>query len=322
VTPNRARAILAVLAVAAQLTAACQGPTPSQIPAPGGIPTAATTTARPTAKASQPVRRPKVPAGMMVGYVVFDRAAGRVTLQHNVHRRFRSASVVKILIALDYLAARRAGTEIPANELALLRSMLRSSDDDAATTLWTRGGRVRVIERMIAALRLTDTAPPPAGKPGFWGYTAISAADVVRIYRHLLDPAHRRFGDFIMGHLRRATQCAADGFDQYFGIPAALPRPWAIKQGWSGYGAVPPQRCVRTGTSDYRHRSHTSGRRAAPGVDLVRPVLHTTGTAGPGDRRIVVVLSLQPAGGSWATSVARLTAFTKALYRAGGGRTP
>jgi hypothetical protein len=252
--------------------------------------------------------------------MVFDRAARRVTVHGNAHHRFRSASVVKILIALDYLATRGAGTEIPANDLALLRSMLRASDDDAATTLWTRGGRVRVIERMVTALGLTDTGPPPAGKPGFWGYTAISAADVVRIYRYLLDPAHRRVGDFIMGHLRRATQCAADGFDQYFGIPAALPRPWAIKQGWSGYGSVPPERCVRVGTSGYRPRTPTSGRRAAPGVDLVRPVLHTTG-AGPGDRMIVAVLSLQPAGSPWATSVARLTGFTKAVYRAGGGRT-
>jgi hypothetical protein len=250
-----------------------------------------------------------VPAGVTAGYVVYDRSARRVTLQYNAHHRFRSASVVKILIALDYLAARPAGTAIPASDLALLRSMLRYSDDDAATALWTRGGRVRVIQRMTAALRLTGTRPPPAGKPGFWGYTAISAADVVRIYRYLLDPEHRRFGDFIMGQLRRATRCAADGFDQYFGIPAAVARPWAVKQGWSGYGSVPPQQCVRARTSQVRNQD--------PGVDLARPVLHTTGTAGPADRLIVVVLSLHPQGGSWRTATARLTALTKAVYRAG-----
>ena len=59
--------------------------------------------------------------------------------------------------------------------------------------------RVRSAKPKERPLKLTDTRPPPAGMPGFWGYTAISAADVVRIYRHLLDPAHRRFGDFIMG---------------------------------------------------------------------------------------------------------------------------
>jgi hypothetical protein len=257
---------------------------------------------------------------MTVGYAVYDRSTRRVTVQDNARHRFRSASVVKILIALDYLARRRAGTAIPAGDLALLRSMLRSSDDDAATTLWTRGGRVRIIDRMTAALKLADTRPPPAGKPGFWGYTAISAADMVRIYRHLLDPAHRRSGDFIMGQLRRATRCAADGFDQSFGIPSALARPWsvkqgAVKQGWSGYGSVPPRPCVRTGTSGLER---PLAQAAAPGVDLVRPVLHTTGTAGPADRMIVVVLSLHPPGSSWRASTTRLTAFTKAVYRAGG----
>jgi hypothetical protein len=135
---------------------------------------------------------------------------------------------------------------------------------------------------------------------------------VVRVYRYLLDPAHRRYGDFILAHLRRAAQCAADGFDQYFGIPRAVPRPWAIKQGWSGYGSRPPEPCVRTHANDYHPAASTTG----PGVDLNRPVLHTTGTVGAGDRRILVVLSLQPPGASWRTSAVRLTAFTKAVYRA------
>jgi hypothetical protein len=244
--------------------------------------------------------------------MVFDRGTGRVAVQFNARHRFRTASVVKILIALDYLRSRGAA-DVPPGDLALLRSMLRSSDDDAATALWKRAGRTGVIRRMTAVLRLTDTLPPPAGMPGFWGYTAISAADVVRVYRYLLVPAHRRYGNFILGNLRQAAQCAADGFDQYFGIPRAVPRPWAIKQGWSGYGSVPPEPCVRAHTNGYHHPVASS---AGPAVDLSRPVLHTTGTVGAGDRRILVVLSLQPPGASWRTSAARLTAFTRAVYRA------
>jgi hypothetical protein len=315
--------IVVLLAVAAPLAAACQTPAPrsgvSSAPAPDTTGTPTATTTGHTVRPAPPVRRPRVPAGMTVGYAVYDRTARRVTVQYNARHRFRSASVVKILIALDYLTRRRAGTAgtaIPAGDRALLRSMLRSSDDDAATTLWTRGGRVRIIDRMTAALKLADTRPPPAGKPGFWGYTAISAADMVRIYRYLLDPAHRRVGDFIMGHLRRATRCGADGFDQSFGIPSALTRPWAVKQGWSGYGSVPPRPCVRASTNALGPAA--AARAAAPGIDLVRPVLHTTGTAGPADRMIVVVLSLHPPGSSWRASTTRLTAFTKAVYRAGG----
>jgi hypothetical protein len=305
------RAIFISVVVLAQLAVACDGATaPPDRPATVRATTSATT--RPPPGPSKVVRRPRVPAGMTAGYMIYDREIGRAAIQFNTHHRFRSASVVKILIALDYLRSRGTDAEIPAGDLTVLRSMLRSSDDDAATALWTRGGRTRVIRRMTAALRLTDTLPPPAGRPGFWGYTAISAADVVRIYVYLLDPAHRRYGDFIIGNLRHAAQCAADGFDQYFGIPRAIPRPWAVKQGWSGYGSVPPQRCVRTHTSAYRpaYASHV------PAVDLDRPVLHTTGTVGAGNRRIVVVLSLQPPGASWRGSAARLTAFTKAVYGA------
>ena len=250
---------------------------------------------------------------MTVGYAVFDRRTGRTTIEYNAHHQFRSASVVKILIALDHL---EHTTAVPPGDLAVLRSMLRSSDDKAATLLWTRGGRTKIVQRMAVKLSLTDTSPPPADKPGFWGYTAISAADIVRIYRYVLDKAPQRVRDLIMGNLGGATQCAIDGFDQYFGIPRALPKPWAVKQGWSGYGSLPPRRC--TG-------AHTTSRIGgliqpvvlAPDLGLGRPVLHTTGTVGAGHRRIVVVLSLNPAGSSWQTSTARLTALTRAVYRAG-----
>jgi hypothetical protein len=303
--------IVVVSLVTALCAVACDDSPPTGNTAPS---TALSTVApSPSTKTTKPVRRvrpPKVPAGMTAGYMVYDRRGARIALQYNAQHRFRSASVVKILIALDYLSSHRSRTAIPAGDQALLRTMLRSSNDQAATALWRRGGQVRIIQRMTATLGLRDSGPPPAGKPGFWGYTAISAADIVRVYRYLL--THRRYGDVILGHLRRATQCGADGFDQYFGIPAALRRPWAIKQGWSGYGSVPPVPCVRSGTADYRPATVR-----APAVDLAHPVLHTTGTVGPGDRWIVVVLSLNTAGSPWRTATARLTALTKAVYRAG-----
>ena len=177
---------------------------------------------------------------MTAGYVIFDRQTAKVTEYHNAHRRFRSASVVKILIAIDYLESRNG---VSKKDLALLKVMLRVSDDDAATSFWSRGGQGRIIQRMARKLRLTDTAPPPADKPGFWGYTSLSAMDVVKTYRYLLDRADPKVSGLILGHLRAAGQCGSDGFDQYFGIPRAVARPWAVKQGWSGYGSTPPVRC-------------------------------------------------------------------------------
>lgn len=314
-------AFLLAAVLTAQPAAACaasapaKGPVSANTPAASTLPT--TTADSPAPRRTRAAERPKVPSGMTVSYMVFDRETGRTTISYNVHRRFRSASVVKILIALDYLERDAA---VPPGDRALLRSMLRSSDDKAATLLWTRGGRTKIINRMAAKLTLTDTSPPPADKPGFWGYTAISAADIVRTYRHLLDKAPQRIRAFIIGNLGNATPCAIDGFDQYFGIPRALPEPWAVKQGWSGYGSSPPRRCdpQRT-TTNTAGQSHALGQPVgfAPDLGLGRPVLHTTGTVGARHRRIVVVLSLHPAGSSWQTSTARLTTLTRAVYRAG-----
>src|SRR4029450_5823153 len=79
-----------------------------------------------------------IPAGTTAGFIAYDRVAGKGTAQHLAHERFRSASLVKILIVLDYFATRAPDADVPAGDRALLESMLRSSDDDAAHALWGR----------------------------------------------------------------------------------------------------------------------------------------------------------------------------------------
>ncbi|MEV1178277.1 hypothetical protein [Nonomuraea sp. NPDC049784] len=255
---------------------------------------------------------PRVPAGTTASWLVFDRQAGKFVATRNAHRKFRSASVVKILIAIDYLERRKS---VPAADAKLLKIMLRSSDDDAASTFWDRDGKGQIIVRMARKLGLSDTAPPPASKPGFWGYTSLSAYDIVRTYRYLLDRADARVRDTILGHLRQSTPCGTDSFDQTFGIPDAVPRPWAVKQGWSGFGTTPPTRC-----SDARAAgapiSWISQRATGSGVpDYGRPVLHTTGLVGKNERYVVAVLTAHPAGGTWSASVKRITTLTGELYR-------
>lgn len=196
---------------------------------------------------------PKIPAGTAAGYVLFDRQAGKIIGYRNVHRKFRSASVSKILIAIDFL---ERTPKVSQADARLLRIMLRSSDDDAATAFWNRGGKGKIIERMARKLRLSDTAPPPTTHPGYWGYVTLSAHDVLLTYRYLLDSAKPSVRDLVLGHLRQATKCGTDGFDQSFGIPAAVPRPWAVKQGWSGFGDPPAAKCTSPATraaSDDEH---------------------------------------------------------------------
>ncbi len=292
-----------------------------------------------------------MPAGTTAGYVVFDRSTGKIVAHQNARRRFRSASVSKILIAIDYLERNKT---VPAADARSLQVMLRSSDDGAATGFWNRGGKGAIITRTARRLGLTETGPPPAAKPGFWGYVTLSARDIVTIYRYLLDTADPRVRDLILGHLRKATKCGTDGFDQYFGIPGAVPRPWAVKQGWSGFGLTPPVRCSQAGaaSSDVRPavlpavpagaaipagaavpaRAVVPASAGAPigggplsvmaaaarGTnvpDYGHPVLHTTGLVGKDERFVMALLTAHPAGGTWDASVKRVNRIAAGLYR-------
>ncbi|MFC6887128.1 hypothetical protein [Actinomadura yumaensis] len=304
--------------------------------------------------------------GPTFGFMLYDRVTGRSTARGE-HLRFRSASLVKLLIALHHLRTnpRRAsapnasapngtglsgeglsgtgpsgegpngtgpsgidpsgigpegiglsGTGLSGNGTGLsgdgpdgigpsgtglggggvgglVGAMLRGSDDEAAKVLWRLNGMDAVVAATAAEIGLADTVPP--ADPVWWGYTATSAADTVQIYRYLLERAEAPIRDRVMGHLRAATRIAADGWDQFFGIPSAVPRPFAVKQGWSGFEDARPSR--------------------AEGLDTGGVAMHTSGTYGEGDRWVLAVLSLSPAGTPWEESARRLTALVAELCR-------
>ncbi len=73
---------------------------------------------------------------LAASYLVIDRPTNTVLAAADPDAPFRAASVVKLLIALDYL--HRAGPleTIPSGDRQLLESMLRTSDDAAASILW------------------------------------------------------------------------------------------------------------------------------------------------------------------------------------------
>ncbi|MFI5709108.1 hypothetical protein [Kribbella sp. NPDC051620] len=250
-----------------------------------------------------------VPVGVTAGIAVFDRQTGQFTDVVDPDRQFRSASVVKLLLVLDFLWDRGPAYDIPAADKARLEVMLRSSDDDAASYYWDHLGGSAIIDRMVLLLGLTHTAGPPVTHPGFWGYAAFTAADTVRIYRYLLDQAPAPVRDFVMGNLQQPTRYGTDGFDQYFGIASAFEPPFAIKQGWSGY----------LDSSGYG-RDKNKPKDAA--VDFVRAALHTTGTVGPDHRAIVAVYTLHPAGTGYGKACADTTALTRTLNVPGAVKTP
>ncbi|GAA3217902.1 hypothetical protein GCM10010468_41010 [Actinocorallia longicatena] len=264
-------------------------------------------TAAPTAVPPARVVPPKVAPGVSARWVVYDRRTKKILSQRSPKATIRSASVVKLLIAVDYLE--RHGGRVAAADARAFGLMLRSSDDKAATRFWNLGGKGKIITRMRKRIPLAQSAPPPAAQPGFWGYTAISALDIAKAYRYLEEKATPATRKVVLGHLRTSTPCGTDGFDQSFGIPSAVKRPWAVKQGWSGFGNTPPYACRATAQG----ASFTPV--AGPDLGLGRPVLHTTGVIGAGDRYIVVVLTLNPAGASYRTSVQRITKLAKGLTK-------
>ncbi|OLR89484.1 hypothetical protein BJP25_05200 [Actinokineospora bangkokensis] len=160
-----------------------------------------------------------------VGVLVWDSRTGETVLSANADLRFRSASVVKLLIAIA-----AAGDPAHAERVT---GMLTTSDDDDASALWTLLGGDTLPSATAAALGITGVSDPDI--PGRWGNTLISPAAVAQVYRHLLVGLPGALAE-----MARATATAADGFDQSFGIPSAFGT-WAVKQGWgngSGFTAV------------------------------------------------------------------------------------
>jgi hypothetical protein len=244
-----------------------------------------------------------VPPGVTAGVAVFDRQTGQFTDVLNPDLQFRSASVVKLLLVLDYLWNRGPEYEIPASDRARLEVMLRSSDDDAASYYWDHLGGTQIIDRMVQRLGLTHTAGPPATHPGFWGYAAFTAGDTVRIYQYLLDRAPAPVRAFVMGNLHQATRYGSDGFDQYFGIASVFDPDFSIKQGWSGFPT-------------------STAKPMADGVDLTSEALHTTGTVGTDDRTIVAVYTLHPNGTPYGKAYTDVTRLTRSLNVPGGVKAP
>ena len=262
----------------------------------------------------------QIPPGVTAGVAVFDRQSGTFTEQVNDSAQFRSASVVKLLLVLDFLWDRGPGYVIPAADRARLDPMLRGSDDDAANHYWSTYGGSAIIKRMLGRpeVGLRDTAAPPAEYAGFWGYTAMSARDTVAIYRYILEKAPAPVRTFIMDNLRRSTRCSTtDHFDQHFGIAGSFDRPWAVKQGWSGTYAKGT--CGSQATPAATPAEPGSAPRAAA-VDLSRPALHTTGTVGADDRTIVAVLTLHATGTSYGKAYTDIGRLTRSLNVPGGVR--
>ncbi|PXY19560.1 hypothetical protein [Prauserella muralis] len=217
--------------------------------------------------------------GTEIGLAVHDRLTGSLLTSHNADRPFYTASVVKLLIAAHVL--REAGWRVPEGpERDNLTAMLADSADWVASALWEAHGGPRIDRQMAELMGLSHTAPPAVASQ--WELTTMSPRDVLAVYDYLDTEMPERAAGFVLGALNGAQRLALDGFDQHFGIPAALPgTDHAIKQGWM---------------------------RIDDGL-----VLNTTGVVGSGSRYVVALLTRQPGSTGYAEGRAAVTAGIAAL---------
>ncbi|MBB3664341.1 MULTISPECIES: serine hydrolase [Prauserella salsuginis group] len=222
--------------------------------------------------------------GSRPGLAVYDRHTDAMVVGAGPDEPFYTASVVKLLIAVDVLRAH--DWRVPGGDTGSdLTTMLSASDDAAATRLWDEFGGAAIIGRTASLIGLDSTTPP--GEADEWELTRMSPRDIVRTYTYLQHDLPRPARDAVLGTLAHFDATAADGFDQRFGLPTAFgDATVAVKQGWMPVG------------------------------DDV--VLNTTGVVGAGGRFVVALPVVLPGDTDFATARDALTAGAQALARSLG----
>jgi hypothetical protein len=239
------------MAVAAVLVTSCQvDPAASELPAevlstvdePGRVPLPTATPSLAPTPAAAAVRPgilveagERAAAGMTLGLAVLDVSTGEVAEGRDGSRRFIAASISKLLLVVDLLERRRSsGLTISDADLDLVRRALSTSDDGAMSALWGRYDGPGAIGRVAANLGLLTTRPPQDSSQ--WGDTQVTAADLTRVWQHVMVEIPPEDRAVIVDALVAASGTAADGFDQFFGLlgQGASANVYA-KQAWVPY---------------------------------------------------------------------------------------
>ncbi len=171
--------------------------------------------------------------GTSSGFVLYDRKTGKQLAAVNADKTYYTASVVKLLIAIDEVHDDESGAWVlPDSDTADdLSDMLSGSNDALASEFWESNGGNSIVTRTAALIGLSHTTPP--ADPTQWGMARTTAGDVVATYQYLEDAIPDDVAQPLLTAMGNARNPADDGWNQYFGIPDGLPgTSWQIKQGW------------------------------------------------------------------------------------------
>jgi beta-lactamase class A len=157
---------------------------------------------------------------------VLDKKAGQ-KYSFRGAEKYETASVVKVqVLACLLLTAQDRDRDLSSTELALAKRMIRLSDNNATTSLFTRLGKAPAIGRCNKRLGLTQTTVTSA-----WGLTRTTVDDQVKLLSELvdtkgpLDEDSRRLAFTLMNTVDEA---------QDWGVPAAARtgEKDTVKNGW------------------------------------------------------------------------------------------
>jgi beta-lactamase class A len=141
--------------------------------------------------------------------------------------RYETASVVKVqVLACLLLTAQDNHRDLSSTELALAKRMIRLSDNDATTALFTRLGKAPAINRCNKRLGLTQTTVNSS-----WGLTKTTVDDQVKLLAQLVDTKSPIDEDSReLAHTLMSTVDKA----QDWGVPAAAldGEGFTVKNGW------------------------------------------------------------------------------------------
>ncbi|WP_180303600.1 serine hydrolase [Streptomyces sp. JV178] len=151
--------------------------------------------------------------------------------------RFETASIVKVdILAALLLQAQDADRGLTAREEAYAATMIRDSDNTAATALWKAIGEAEGLDAANERFGLTETV---GGDGLYWGLTRTTAADQLVLLRQVfgdddeseLSRTSRTYVRRLMGQIAAGqdwgvSAAAADGSTDSSGVGFALKNGW------------------------------------------------------------------------------------------------
>jgi hypothetical protein len=125
-----------------------------------------------------------------IGFVLRDRATGATYRNANAGTPIWTASTIKLAMVADLLTRERSGAlRLSAADRRLMVAMLRSSDNSAADSSWSRfGGPAQVFNTNFTRYGMPNVRP----QPGFgdvypyWGFQKATADDFDGLMNYVL----------------------------------------------------------------------------------------------------------------------------------------